>query len=491
MTIRVPSYDDLTPSIPDAHPRDTFDQVTRIVPADGPVVAHRALPDANPTGLFACLEGTNGRRVTGNGPAQALVALARDFSPRIERHGDTSVVLDIAGLGRLLGEAEGIASELLRTAVERGIKGSIAIAPTYTAARLLASANAEVTIVTGDVAAVVAPVPLEVLAAVSGDTSRLFDILRRWGIRTIGEFAALAPGDVAARFGQSGVAVQRLARGIDPRPLIPDPAVTRYVETMELEWPIEELEPLSFVFARLLDPLAVALERADRAGAAIHVDLRLVNRAVHSRLLQLPAPMRDPRVLRTLLLLDLESHPPAAGIDTVAIEVDPAPSRIVQFSLLERATPSPETLATLTARLNALVGETRCGSPVLLDTHRPDAFEMHRFNPRSSAPIRADPLAPSPRPPAPLTLRRFRPPVAVRVTVERGRPVRVAIDRKGMPGGTVTQSAGPWRSSGAWWDGGKTHWDRDEWDVSLSDGSMCRLYFDRVSEHWFVDAVMD
>jgi hypothetical protein len=69
--------------------------------------------------------------------------------------------------------------------------------------------------------------------------------------------------------------------------------------------------------------------------------------------------------------------------------------------------------------------------------------------------------------------------------------VRVAIDRKGMPGGTVTQSAGPWRTSGAWWDGSGTHWDHDEWDVALSDGAVCRLYYDRVAEKWFVDAVID
>ena len=484
----IPSYDDLAPSISDVHPRETFDQVTRLVPPDGPVVAHRALADAHLTGLFACLFGTHG---------DALAALARDFSPRIERHGETSVVLDISGLGRLLGDAEGIASELLRTSVERGIKASIAVAPTQTAARLLSFANVETTVVTGDVAAAVAPLPLETLAVLTDadTTERLFEILRRWGLRTIGEFAALPPSEIAARFGQSGVDVQRLARGRDARPLIPDPGVPRFVESMELEWPIEELEPLSFVFARLLDPLAAALERADRAGAAIRVDLRLVDRTTHSRMLQLPAPMRDPRVLRTLLLLDLESHPPSAGIDTVSIEIDPAPSRIVQFSLLERATPSPETLATLTARLNALVGETRCGSAVLLDSHRPDAFEMQRFkvacSPAVARLVRRSPQGGGGSAKVGnLVLRRFRPPVAVRVTVERGRPVRVAIDRKGMPGGSVTQSAGPWRTSGAWWDDGE-HWDRDEWDVSLSDGAVCRLYRDRVTERWFLDGVID
>src|SRR4029078_362807 len=87
-------------------------------------------------------------------------------------------------------------------------------------------------------------------------------------------------------------------------------------------------------------------------------------------------------------LLDLESHPPFGGagdvmIDIVTIELDPAPARITQFSLLERALPSPETLYTLTPALSALVGESRIGSAVLLDTHQPGAFEMTRFAPES------------------------------------------------------------------------------------------------------------
>src|SRR6187397_3266920 len=150
---------------------------------------------------------------------------------------------------------------------------------------------------------------------------------------------------------------------------------------MELEWPLDELEPLSFVLARLLDPLAVALERADRGAAAIRLDLRLTDRSTHARVLQLPAPMRDPKVLRTLLLLDLESRPPTAAVDIVAIELDPAPARITQFSLLQRALPSPETLSTLTARLSALVGESRVGAPALQDSHAPDAFAMTRYAP--------------------------------------------------------------------------------------------------------------
>jgi len=487
--MKIPSYDDLARSIADVHPRDTFDQVTRLVPFEAPVVRTSREAEAAGPDLFACVRARSGAS------AGALMALARDFSPRLERHGDACIVLDAGGLGRLLGDAHGIADALQQSAAGRGLGIRLAVAPTQTAALLLTlgptAPGPSAAVVTGDVAPALAPLPLETLQRHAAEPSRMFDALKRWGIRTTGELAALPADEVAARFGQQGLAVQRLARGVDPRPLVPDPGVPRFIQSMELEWPIEELEPLSFVLARLLDPLALTLERADKGGAAVRLDLRLVDKTTHARVLQLPAPMRDPKVLRTLLSLDLESHPPSAGIDVVTIEIDPAPARIVQFSLLERTIPSPETLATLTARLNALVGEDRCGSPVLLDSHRPDAFEMTRFDP--DAPRRPSgtsaPRAPGLPDPGPLILRRFRPPVAVRVGLQRGRPSHVAIDRKGMPGGCVEQSAGPWRSSGAWWTG--AHWDRDEWDVALSDGSVCRMYRDRETERWFMEGVVD
>src|SRR6185503_15834040 len=109
-------------------------------------------------------------------------------------------------------------------------------------------------------------------------------------------------------------------------------------------------------------------------------------RLVHERSLQLPTPIRDARTLRTLALLVLESHPPAGPIDRVVVAVDPTPARIVQFSLITRPLPSPEQISTLMARLQALMGETRCGSPSLVDSWKPGAFEMRTFLPRDAHP---------------------------------------------------------------------------------------------------------
>ena len=173
---------------------------------------------------------------------------------------------------------------------------------------------------------------------------------------------------------------QRLACGEDAGPLVPDLPDKRYEASLDLEWPVEGLEPLSFVLARLFEPLCAELAHDDRAAAVLRVAFTLVTREVDTRTLQLPAPMRDPRVLRTLVLLDLEGHPVTAGIDRITVTADPAPGRIVQGSLLGRALPIPEQLAPLVARLGALMGGTRVGAAALVDSHRPEAFRMTSFS---------------------------------------------------------------------------------------------------------------
>ena len=433
---------------------------------------------------------------------ETLLGVARDFSPRIETCGSREVVLDLAGLTRLFGDANTIADELRRTAADRGLRVRIAIAGTRTAARLLVRDRAGVTIVeAGNEAAALAALPLVLLARIShpndpNDSNDLLNTIRRWGLRTLGDLAALPADDVAARLGQMGVTWQRLARGEDPAPLVPSVPEERFEQALDLEWPIDGLEPLSFVLARLMEPLSAHLERRDRGAAVLHVRLHLVTREVHERSLQLPAPMRDARTLRTLALLDLESHPPPAAIDRVVVAVDPTPGRVIQFSLLTRPLPSPEQLSTLMARLTALMGEGRCGSAITVDSWEPGAFEMRRFAPRDGREGREGRDGPV------LAMRRFRFPVPARIRVEGGIPVRVIIDRRGLSGGKVEKYAGPWRTSGGWWMDTSNErakpkprsgegWDRDEWDVTLSDGATYRVFRERDTDAWFIEGVID
>jgi hypothetical protein len=75
--------------------------------------------------------------------------------------------------------------------------------------------------------------------------------------------------------------------------------------------------------------------------------------------------------------------------------------------------------------------------------------------------------------------------------------------RRGLNGGVVDSCAGPWRTSGAWWESRTesrfpspesrvpTPWDRDEWDVALAEGPTYRLFRERHSDKWFLEGVVD
>ena len=446
--------------------------------------------------MYACIyrppAADDGRAGEGTA-ATSIDAIARDYSPRYERHSPDLVSIDIRGLERLFGSPRAIAEEIRRDAAGRGARVHVAIAGTRTAALVLALAHPGVTLVMpGDEADALAPLPIQLVTIVPtpGDVAPVdVETFTRWGVRTLGELAALPAADLGARLGRPSLVWQAIARGTDIWPLIPTLDEERFDATFELEWPVENLEPLSFVLTRLLEPLSTRLERRDRGAAVLHVILRLVTREVHARRLELPSPMRDVRTLRTLALLDLESHPPSAAVDRVTIVIDPTPGRVLQHTLFSRALPTPEQLSTLLARLGAVMGQDRIGAPAAVDTYRPGAFAVKPFATDHEAQAvthRAPPDGPGAIHQA---MRRCRQPVPARVTVEAGRPVRLTTDRRGFAGGTILRCAGPWRSSGDWWS--SQRYAREEWDVALGDGAVYRIFQDRDTQAWFIDAIVD
>jgi len=442
------------------------------------------------------------RDASSDARAGLLSEIARACSPRVESHGDRAVVFDASGLGRVIGAPAEIAREVAALAVEQGVRVRVALAPTRVAAWLLAHQRPGITVVGDpkDIRAALAELPVSVLASLPGNPKRKKQeadailTLGRWGLRTLGQVAALKCSDVHTRLGPEGIAVHQAASGEDAQPLVPAGAAPPFMERCVLDWPIEGLEPLTFVLARICDALSVSLERADRGAVTITTDLRLVSRMTHQRTLNLPAPMRESRTLRTLILLDLESHPPDAGIDVVTVSVDVVPGRIMQGSLLDRAVPTPELLATLTARLRALAGESRVGAPVVLDSHDDRGAGMRTFavaevSTRSPQATTTAPAGGGAGPCA--ALRRFRLPIAARVDVERGGPVRVVPSSSAVAPGRIVNRAGPWRSSGRWWTSDRTKWDRDEWDVELSSGGCYRVARDRASGQWEIEGEID
>jgi protein ImuB len=413
--------------------------------------------------MFASLHGS------GN-----LTALAFEFSPLVEQTGPDTVAFDVAGLERLFGLAQDVAGAIARRARETGAKANLALAANPDAALCAARGFAGISILPqGDEAKFLGSLPIALLAP----SPELQETLERWGIRRFRDLAALPPLGIAERLGPEGLRLRQLARGEVERKLVPLEEPLHFADELELEYPVELLEPLAFVLARLLAGLTTRLATRGLATDELRLQLKLEDRTAHQRTLRLPVPSLDHRAFLKLLHLDLAAHPPPAPIVHVRLEVNPVKPRAAQSGLFIPGAPEPVKLELTLARIKAIVGPEGVGSPELVDTHRPGAFQMVEFRRRQTA---TNDRLPHTR----ITMRVFRPPRAARVEIARGHPSFVAA--AGVRG-RVLELAGPWRTSGDWWT--FDPWLRDEWDMALSDGALYRLYCE--PRGWFVEGSYD
>ena len=172
--------------------------------------------------------------------------------------------------------------------------------------------------------------------------------------------------------------LRELARGEGDRKLLPLEEPLRFEDEIELEYPVELLEPLAFLLARLINGLATRLATRALATDELRLRLKLETGGTHERTLRLPVPSLDTKAFLKLLQLDLEAHPPAAPVVHLWMGVNPVKPQAAQTGLFVPVAPEPVKLELTLARIQAIVGEGRVGTPELLDTHRPDAFRINK-----------------------------------------------------------------------------------------------------------------
>ena len=209
---------------------------------------------------------------------------------------------------------------------------------------------------------------------------------------------------------------------------------------------------------------------------------------IYARALHLPLPMLNPKTFLKLLQLELQAHPPDAPITKIWLAAEPVRPRATQTGLFLPLSPEPERLELTLARIAAVVGKDRAGSPEVLDTHRPENFCVRHFAP--AAPRQGMEMREKL---GPLTaLRLFRPPLRASVLMHAGAPVRITAAIQPDVRGEIVWSAGPWRASGEWWK--EEAWVREEWDIILQNetgAALYRLYREPASGQWFVEGSYD
>ena len=446
-----------------------------------------------------------------------LTDFAYAFSPVVEHTKPNTVTLDVAGCDLVFGSPYELASEVAlrakKSTSEGGLESLINVAIAAnpdTAIHAALHLQGISFIAEGEELSGLQDFPIESLEyslvnIEPKQAEQVLETLKLWGVQTFGAFAALPITGVSERLGQEGVRLQQLAAGKTRRHLKSKQPAPVFSNSIELDHAITVLEPLSFIFARLLNQLCATLNNYSLATNELLIVMTLEDKAIHERKLSLPYPMLDHKVFLKLLLLDTEMHPPAAGVVSLTISCEPVKPRVIQNGLFIPLAPAPDKLELTLARLAKLVGETNIGSPSLLDTHRPDAFIMKRFVLPSKPETRRRRKAANSRQVTTKDLQRrlgfrmFRPPLRAVVQAERGWPSQIsAWGKQRSVYGKVVRLAGPWRTTGDWWR--VDRWARDEWDVAIEPAirnhpaesqSLYRIYRELNTGNWFVEGNYD
>jgi len=458
----------------------------------------------------------------------ALLDCAQSFSPRIEDAAQDTILIDLAGMGTLFGSLTRIVRSLAQRASELGLESSVAVAANPDTAMLAARGFSGISVILeGKETEQLGSLPVEVLFVGKHDdpeSAQLLETFHRWGVRQLRELAALPDVALSERLGQRGVYLQKLARGATSRTLVPVEPSLVFEEAIELEHPLVLLEPLAFLLSRMLEQLCARLGARALATQELRLELELENgwhengipwsevgagilarpsRQHFHRTLRLPVPLLDPKTFLKLLQLDLKAHPPGAPIVKIHLAAEPVRPRAAQNGLFLPPSPEPEKLELTLARIAGIVGEDKVGSLQLLNTHRPEGFRMQRFEPdepRGLKPSYANkavyaglkPCSTANSDDLVTALRMFRPPFAVTVAIQDGRPKHIASSKKKEIYGEILWAAGPWRSSGDWWE--QDGWARDEWDIAVQEETCIafyRLVRDLLGGRWLLEGTYD
>lgn len=119
-----------------------------------------------------------------------------------------------------------------------------------------------------------APLPIEVIDTVPDESGSLVDLLRRLGLRTLGDFAALPAPDVHTRFGSRGSLLHRLASGHDPRPVARRQVPPDLSVTTPFEPPLDRVEAVAFSLRTAAEGFVAHV--ADRGGVVTAVRIEVV-----------------------------------------------------------------------------------------------------------------------------------------------------------------------------------------------------------------------
>ena len=208
----------------------------------------------------------------------------------------------------------------------------------------------------------------------------ILTILHKWGIHTLGQLAALDKEQLGARLGSEAIRMWERANGKSNRVLNLVRPPESFEESFEFENEIETAEPLLFMLRRFLEQFAIRLGAIYLVAKELALRITFTDKQIYERVFKIPQPTNDVDLLFRMLQTHLENFRSKHPIVAVALSAQPSKATREQFGLFETTLRNPHQLSETLARLIAVLGADRVGTPVLQETHRPDAFRLEPFS---------------------------------------------------------------------------------------------------------------
>jgi len=432
-------------------------------------------------------------------PDAALARRLFAVSPLLQREG-ALVFLDDRGLQRLHGGPAGLFAAIRRALAPETATGLALASNRFTAEVAARFLRRPVTVREGEEALFLSRLPLSALPLPPDLAHRLLPL----GLETLGDFASLPSAGIERRYGPAGVALHRLARGLDARGLLPEREPQELCVERQLDDPVDRLPLLLPALEEALSRLCPLLTEQGQGATRLALDLALDDvlpddeappaappaatspsgaapaPAPRSRRLELSLPEPEDRapLLLDLLRLELERDPPGAAVAALRLQAPGvAPLARHQNALFGEVARDASRRTEALARLAALFGPRAVATPRLR--------RAHRLEERWELPEEGTKRQVGDAPAAPVVLRVLPVPEELVPMLEGG---QLTGFRRGRHELRIVRAHGPRRLTGGWW---RQPWARDEYELLTPDGALYRVGRDLQAQRWLLLAEAD
>jgi hypothetical protein len=403
-------------------------------------------------------------------------------SPLVDDSGEGTAYLEMRGID---GDPQAWVARALRALQGFDLPVRAAAGPNKFVARALTYAR------DGNIGAL----PIEVLEI----DPRTIERLHLLGVTRLEELEKLPHGPFVRRFGKDASAWHDRARGIDPTPLRPRPHELQIGAAAYGEGSAEQEEQVYFALRVLAERVCSDLSRAGKAARVVQMTFECENGDGQVVDVGFAQATGEPRTMLDVMRAKLEGMTfgsPITGLRLQAMQLEECGAVATLFGQNQA---DPQALAVALARLQAATNRPAKRARVRPSPQLETRYAYEDFVVKNGTggvcPANSDIFAPARMADSKLAdakmqcssdFSKHHAPqlrlLAVReidVKIRGNRPLSVG-PRK------VLDCAGPWRVDDGWFEQPVV---RDEYDVLLDDGMLCRIY--RQGEHWYLRGAYD